>query len=109
MNAKLNGERGNSRQWQSALESALAAHGGESALAHYAHIALAFPSSHTLPYAFGHPLIDYQQLKAWAVSRGWRVRPAPGKISRGERYRLPVRFTRLTQIAVPPDSISQYG
>lgn len=84
-----------SRAWQSALDRALAAHGGPDALAHYPHIAFAFPSEAPNPHTGEYPLIDYRELKQWAISRGWRVRPAPERAHGGERYNPPVRFTRL--------------
>lgn len=80
--------------WQAALDRALAAHGGPDALARYPHIAFAFPSPSPHPYANDHPLIDYRKLKAWANSRGWRVRPAPERAATGQRHSPPVRFTR---------------
>lgn len=84
-----------SRAWQTALDRALAAHGGSNALAHYPHVALAFPSPAPNPYTHDYPLIDYRELKEWASSRGWRVRPAPECAPDGEKYSPPVRFSRL--------------
>lgn len=80
--------------WQAALERALTAHGGPDAWARYTHIAFAFPSLSPHPYAHEHPLIDYRELKVWANSRGWRVRPAPERTAAGQRHSPPVRFTR---------------
>ncbi len=85
---------GEVQAWQTALDRALAAHGGPQALAHYPHVAFAFPSSAPNPYTRDHPLIDYRELKEWASSRGWRVRPAPERATDGQKYRPPVRFTR---------------
>ncbi|EPC01982.1 hypothetical protein L861_20230 [Litchfieldella anticariensis FP35 = DSM 16096] len=87
--------------WQSALDRALAAHDDVVALAHYSHVANAFPSSSPNPYTQEHPLLDYRKLKAWAIHRGWYVRPAPERASQEEKYRPPVRFTRQ------PRSLSQ--
>lgn len=92
------------RAWQSALDRALAAHGDKVALAHYPHVAHAFPSSSPNPYTREHPLLDYRELKAWATRRGWHVRPAPEQASREERYRPPVRFTRQPSVAGHPSS-----
>ncbi|MEQ4539927.1 MAG: hypothetical protein ABN479_13355 [Billgrantia sp.] len=83
------------RAWQSALDQALTAHGGPNALALYPHVAFAFPSSSPNPYTREYPLLDYHELKEWANSRGWRVRPAPERAPAGEKYSPPVRFTRL--------------
>lgn len=88
------GTHRDARAWQSALDRALAAHGDEVALAHYPHVANAFPSSSPNPYTHDHPLLNYRELKAWATHRGWYVRPAPERASREEKYRPPVRFTR---------------
>ncbi|GHE22273.1 hypothetical protein [Halomonas urumqiensis] len=81
--------------WQTALDHALAAHGGSDALAHYPHVAQAFPSPAPNPYTREHPLLDYRGLKEWASSRGWRVRPAPERAEDNQKYSPPVRFTRL--------------
>ncbi|WP_444676737.1 hypothetical protein [Halomonas sp. E19] len=81
--------------WQSALDLALAAHGGPNALAHYPHVAFAFPASSPNPYTLDFPLLDYRELKEWASSRGWRVRPALERAPAGEKYRPPVCFSRL--------------
>ncbi|MDN3524483.1 hypothetical protein QWY79_04310 [Halomonas sabkhae] len=83
------------QDWQSALDRALEAHGGEAALAHYPHVANAFPSRSPNPHTGDFPLLDYRELKEWATYRGWRVRPAPERASEGEEYNPPVRFTRL--------------
>lgn len=80
--------------WQSALDRALAAHDDEVALAHYSHVANAFPLSSPNPYTREHPLLNYRELKAWATHRGWYVRPAPERAPLEEKYRPPVRFTR---------------
>lgn len=82
------------KAWQSALDQALAAYGGEAALAHYPHVANAFPSSAPNPQAPEFPLLDYPELKSWAIHRGWHVRPAPERISLDGEYRPPLRFTR---------------
>lgn len=84
-----------SQAWQQALDLALAAHNSEDALARYPHVAFAFPSSAPNPYSREYPLLDYRELKEWASSRGWRVRPAPERAPAGEKYSPPVRFTRL--------------
>ncbi|MCE8033915.1 MAG: hypothetical protein LPK20_11595 [Halomonas sp.] len=84
-----------SQDWQHALDQALAAHGGPNALALYPHVAFAFPSSSPNPYTREYPLLDYRELKEWANSRGWRVRPAPERAPDGEKYSPPVRFTRV--------------
>lgn len=84
-----------SQAWQHALALALAAHRSEDALAHYPHVALAFPSPSPNPYTREYPLLDYRELKEWASSRGWRVRPAPERAQADEKYSPPVRFTRL--------------
>lgn len=81
--------------WQHALERALSAHGGTSALAHYPHIAFAFPADDTNIHTGEYPLVDYRELKKWALSRGWRVLPAPERAHHGKRYTPPIRFTRL--------------
>ncbi|MDI5892433.1 hypothetical protein [Halomonas rhizosphaerae] len=86
-----------SRAWQSALDRALSAHDSEDALARYPHVAFAFPSTAPNPYSRDYPLLDYRELKEWATSRGWRVRPAPERAPAGEKYSPPVRFTRLHQ------------
>lgn len=80
--------------WQSALDQALAAHGGEAALAYYPHVANAFPSSAPNPYAPEFPLLDLRELKSWAIHRGWHVRPAPERAADNNRYRPPLRFSR---------------
>ena len=46
------------RAWQSALDRALAAHGGERALARYDHLAHAFPSPEYDPRDEHHPHRD---------------------------------------------------
>ncbi|MBW5799143.1 hypothetical protein IM870_03325 [Halomonas elongata] len=93
--SQANGTQRDSHDWQSALDRALAAHGGEDAFAHYPHVAYAFPSSSPNPYTREYPLLDYRGLKEWATHRGWRVRPAPERAPEGEEYSPPVRFTRL--------------
>ncbi|MDW7745419.1 hypothetical protein [Halomonas sp.] len=87
--------RRESRAWQSALDRALSAHDSEDALARYPHVAFAFPSASPNPYSRDYPLLDYRELKEWATSRGWRVRPAPERAPANEKYSPPVRFTRL--------------
>ncbi|APE30485.1 hypothetical protein BOX17_05635 [Halomonas aestuarii] len=80
------------REWQTALDRALSAHGEADALARYPHLANAFPAS--APTSRPHPLLDYRELKAWATRRGWQVRPAPERASGEDRHHPPVRFTR---------------
>lgn len=81
--------------WQSALDQALAAHGGEAALAYYPHVANAFPSSAPNPYAPEFPLLDLHELKSWATHRGCHVRPAPERAHDNNRYKNPpLRFSR---------------
>ncbi|AMD02390.1 hypothetical protein [Halomonas chromatireducens] len=80
--------------WQTALDRALAAHESEDALAHYPHVAFAFPSSSPNPYSGDYPLLNYREPKEWAPTRGWRGRPAPDRAPAGEKYSPPVRFTR---------------
>lgn len=82
------------RAWQSALDQALASHGGEAVLAHYPHVANAFPSSAPNPHAPEFPLLDYRRLKSWAIHRGWHVRPAPERAAHSDRSRPPLRFSR---------------
>lgn len=94
--------RRDSRAWQSALDQALSAHDSEDALARYPHVAFAFPSSSPNPYSRDYPLLDYRELKEWATSRGWRVRPAPERAPASEKYSPPVRFTRLHQGSARP-------
>ncbi|WP_111413388.1 hypothetical protein [Billgrantia lactosivorans] len=96
-NARLSEARAprDSQAWQHALDLALAAHNSEDALARYPHVAFAFPSSAPNPYTRDYPLLDYRELKEWASSRGWRVRPAPERAPASEKYSPPVRFTRL--------------
>ncbi|WP_104204439.1 hypothetical protein [Billgrantia saliphila] len=84
-----------SRAWQHALAQALAAHHSEDALALYPYVAFAFPSASPNPYSREYPLLDYRELKEWAISHGWRVRPAPELVLAEEKYSPPVRFTRL--------------
>ncbi|CAM3351893.1 hypothetical protein [Halomonas lysinitropha] len=95
MQATQTEARRESRAWQSALDRALSAHDSEDALARYPHVAFAFPSTAPNPYSRDYPLLDYRELKEWATSRGWRVRPAPERAPAGEKYSPPVRFTRL--------------
>lgn len=94
MSATLVIEQDISQQWQRALDLALAAHDKESATAYYTYIALAFPSA-TRSTRDACPLLDYRSLKAWALARGWQVRPAPERAAHNEKHRPPVRFTRL--------------
>ncbi len=94
--------RRESRAWQSALARALSAHHSEDGLARYPHVAFAFPSASPNPYSRDYPLLDYRELKEWATSRGWRVRPAPERAPAGEKYSPPVRFTRLHQGSALP-------
>lgn len=96
--------RRESRAWQSALDRALSAHDSEDALARYPHVAFAFPSTSPNPYSRDYPLLDYRELKEWATSRGWRVRPAPERAPDGEKYSPPVRFTRLPRGGARPAS-----
>ncbi|PAU75149.1 hypothetical protein CK498_18535 [Halomonas salipaludis] len=92
MSAPLAIEQDVSRQWQQALDRALAAHEQESATAYYTYIALAFPAD--TPYTSNaNPLIDFRSLKRWARERGWRVLPSR-QASPSDKYRPPVRFMR---------------
>nr|WP_232230308.1 hypothetical protein [Halomonas sp. 1513] len=92
MSSPLAIEQDVSRQWQHALDRALAAHEQESATAYYTYIALAFPA--VAPYTSAtNPLIDFRALKHWASERGWRVLPSR-QVSPSDKYRPPVRFQR---------------
>ncbi|MBD3896687.1 hypothetical protein IEI94_12580 [Halomonas sp. ML-15] len=92
MSASLAIEQDVSRQWQHALDRALAAHERESATAYYTYIALAFPAD--TPYtSTTNPLIDFRALKTWAGERGWRVLPSR-QASPSDKYRPPVHFQR---------------
>ena len=86
--------RGNAPKWVSALERALNVHGGDDVVVPYGQVALAFPSSEPNPLSFNNPLIEYDQLRQWALSQGWQVRPAPEMAAEEGTGYPPVRFTR---------------
>ncbi|ALM53759.1 hypothetical protein [Halomonas huangheensis] len=83
------------RAWQSALDQALAAHGGERALARYDHLAHAFPAPQYDPHDENHPHLNLDALKRWALYRGWRAQPVQDRNGRGSAKSPPVRFIRL--------------
>ncbi|MBY5924829.1 MULTISPECIES: hypothetical protein [Halomonas] len=83
------------RAWQTALDQALAAHGGERALARYDHLAHAFPAPEYDPHDDHHPHLNLDALKRWALYRGWRAQPDTDRV--GLASTPPIRFTRLSR------------
>ena len=81
--------------WQSALDRALAAHGGERALARYDHLAHAFPSPEYDPRDEHHPHLNLDALKRWALYRGWQAQPDTDRMSTASTP--PICFTRLSR------------
>jgi hypothetical protein len=76
------------------LKRELDAHGGDDVVVPYGQVALAFPSSEPNPLSFDSPLIDHGQLRQWALSEGWLVRPAPEMAAEESNGNPPVRFTK---------------
>lgn len=81
-------------RWISALADALTKHGEDDVVVPYGQVALAFPSSEPNPLSFDSPLIDHGQLRQWALTLGWKIRPAPEMAAKGSNGHPPVRFSK---------------
>lgn len=95
MNTKYDDWRDDAARWLSAMDEALVNQTGDDVVIPYEQVALAFPSQRPNPKSFDYPLIEHEQLVAWASARNWQVRPATEMSVPDEIGYLPVRFTRL--------------
>ena len=94
MNERLKDWKNDAPRWCSAIENKLAVHVGDDAVIPYEKIALAFPSPDPNLLSFDSPLIDHDQLKQWALARGWDVRLASEIKAEGDDRHPPVHFTK---------------